>query len=68
MKHKSTELKFRKREIDIRIDELTKCLVRRSSGEEVRTVYRQVKDAITPKLAVEYFGWMITQSIDERVD
>lgn len=55
-------------EIDISIDNLTECLVRRDTGETVDTEYELVAYKITSKMAVQYKkeGWNFDWSVPQR--
>lgn len=50
-------------EVDIHIDKLTDCLVKRQTGEIVETEYRKRNTSIKP---IEYMGWKFDWSKTEK--
>lgn len=50
-------------EIDILVEELTDCLVERSTGKQIETEYRLRTVPIKPK---EYKGWKFDWSMTEK--
>lgn len=50
-------------EINIHIDELTDCLVKRKTGKIFNTYYKKRESTITPK---DYKGWKFNWSIPEK--
>lgn len=55
-------------EIDITIDTLTECLLRRDTGEVVDTEYELIDYSITPQMAAQYKkdGWNFDWSIPQK--
>ena len=54
--------------IDITIDSLTECLIRRNTGEQVDTEYKLVDYPITSQMAAQYKkdGWKFDWSIPQK--